>query len=76
MKPRRTTRVRNQTLLFVALAIFTFMNLVPLIWAALTSVKNPADAFTVPPTIFFQPTFEYHRQVWVDRGFFTTSSTA
>jgi multiple sugar transport system permease protein len=62
-------RVRNQTLLLVALAIFTFMNLVPLIWAALTSVKNPADAFTVPPTIFFQPTFEYHRQVWLDRGF-------
>jgi multiple sugar transport system permease protein len=69
MKARRTTRVRNQTLLFIALAIFTFMNLVPLMWAALTSVKNPADAFTVPPTIFFHPTFEYHRQVWFDRGF-------
>ena len=69
MKARRMTRVRNETLLVVALAIFTFMNLVPLLWAALTSVKNPADAFTVPPTIFFQPTFEYHRQVWADRGF-------
>ena len=44
-------------------------NLVPLIWAALTSIKNPADAFTIPPTIFFQPTFEYHRKVWLDRGF-------
>jgi ABC-type glycerol-3-phosphate transport system permease component len=44
------TRVRNQTLLFVALTIFTFINLVPLIWAALTSIKNPADAFTVPPS--------------------------
>jgi multiple sugar transport system permease protein len=69
MKARRTTRVRNQTLLFIALAIFTFLNLVPLIWAALTSIKNPSDAFTVPPTIFFHPTFEYHRQVWFDRGF-------
>ena len=38
MKRRRMTRVRNQTLLFVALTIFTFMNLVPLIWAALPSV--------------------------------------
>jgi multiple sugar transport system permease protein len=69
MKTRRMALVRNQTLLFVALTIFTFMNLVPLIWAALTSIKNPADAFTIPPTIFFQPTFEYHRQVWLDRGF-------
>src|SRR6185437_3739774 len=69
MKTRRTARLRNQTLLFIGLVIFTFVNLVPLIWAALTSVKNPADAFTVPPTIFFQPTMEYHREVWVDRGF-------
>ena len=69
MKTRRMARVRNQTLLFAALTIFTFMNLIPLIWAALTSIKNPADAFTIPPTIFFQPTFEYHRQVWIDRGF-------
>jgi ABC-type glycerol-3-phosphate transport system permease component len=53
MKTRRMARVRNQTLLFVALTIFTFMNLVPLIWAALTSIKNPADAFTIPPTVFF-----------------------
>jgi multiple sugar transport system permease protein len=66
---RQAKHARNQMLLFGALAIFTFINLVPLIWAALTSVKNPADAFTVPPTIFFQPTFEYHHEVWVDRGF-------
>ena len=69
MKTRRMARVRNQTLLFVALTIFTFMNLIPLIWAALTSIKNAGAASTIPPTIFFQPTFEYHRQVWLDRGF-------
>jgi multiple sugar transport system permease protein len=69
MKTRGMTRARNQTLLFAALAIFTFVNLVPLIWAAMTSIKNPADAFTIPPTLFFEPTFEFHRKVWVDRGF-------
>jgi multiple sugar transport system permease protein len=69
MKGRRRTRVRNQTLLFIGLAVFTFINLIPLIWAALTSVKSPADAFTVPPTIIFQPTLEYHRQVWFERDF-------
>ncbi|MET0675407.1 MAG: carbohydrate ABC transporter permease, partial [Bradyrhizobium sp.] len=69
MKRRRATRIRNQTLLFIGLALFTFVNLVPLIWAALTSIKSPADAFTVPPTILFQPTFEYHRQVWFERDF-------
>jgi multiple sugar transport system permease protein len=69
MKKRRMTRARNQTLLFAALTIFTFVNLVPLIWAALTSIKNPADAFTIPPTLFFEPTLEFHRKVWVDRDF-------
>lgn len=69
MMGRRNTRIRNQTLLFIGLALFTFVNLIPLIWAALTSVKSPADAFTVPPTIIFQPTFEYHRQVWLERDF-------
>ena len=69
MNTDRMSQVRNQTLLFIGLAVFTLLNLVPLIWAALTSFKNPADAFTVPPTIIFEPTFEYHRQVWLERGF-------
>jgi len=69
MKGRRKSRIRNQTLLFIGLAVFTFVNLIPLIWAALTSIKSPADAFTVPPTIIFHPTFEYHRQVWLERDF-------
>ena len=76
MKTRRMTRVRNQTLLFAALAIFTFANLIPLIWAGMTSVKNPADAFTVPPTIFFEPTIEFHRRSGSIAASLTTSSTA
>lgn len=66
---RALARARTQTLLFVWLAVFSFVNLVPLIWAALTSIKNPADAFTIPPTLIFEPTLEYHRTVWLERGF-------
>jgi multiple sugar transport system permease protein len=69
MKGPQRARLWNQTLLFIGLAVFTFINLIPLIWAALTSLKSPADAFTVPPTIIFQPTLEYHRQVWLERDF-------
>ena len=64
--PRR----RNEYLLFVALCIFTFINLIPLLWAVLTSFKYPADAFTIPPTIIFEPTLEYHREVWFENDFF------
>ncbi|MCH4564006.1 carbohydrate ABC transporter permease [Halomonas sp. EGI 63088] len=60
---------RGQILLFAALCIFTFFNLIPLLWAILTSLKHPADAFTIPPTLVFEPTLEYHKQVWLDHDF-------
>ena len=69
MAARSVKRARDQTFLFIGLCIFTFLNLVPLLWAVLTSLKHPADAFSIPPTFFFEPTFEYHREIWVDRGF-------
>ncbi|WP_422074282.1 carbohydrate ABC transporter permease [Tranquillimonas rosea] len=63
-------RSRDTYIIFVALCIFTFINLMPLIWAVLTSLKDPKDAFTIPPTIIFDPTLEYHRQVWFENDFF------
>ena len=62
-------KMRTQIVLFTGLAIFTFINLIPLIWAVLTSIKYPADAFTIPPTFIFQPTLEYHVEIWTQRGF-------
>lgn len=53
------------------LGIFTIVTLIPVIWAFLTSIKKPVDAFTVPPTIFFTPTLEFHRQVWFEHGFWS-----
>jgi len=58
-----------QALLFGALAVFTAVNLTPVIWAVLTSIKQPVDAFSVPPVLIFTPTFEFHEQVWVEKGF-------
>jgi multiple sugar transport system permease protein len=63
-------RRRSEHFVFLALCVFTFVNLIPLLWAVLTSFKYPADAFTIPPTIFFEPTLEYHRQVWFENDFF------
>lgn len=68
-KERSPLLNKGQILLFAALCIFTFFNLIPLLWAILTSFKHPADAFTIPPTLIFEPTLEYHKQVWVDHNF-------
>lgn len=65
MKPR----FRTQFLLFVVLCGFTVLNLTPVIWGFLTSIKQPVDAFSVPPKLIFTPTFEFHHQIWVEREF-------
>jgi multiple sugar transport system permease protein len=62
-------RLRTQLILFVGLCSFTALNLVPIIWALLTSIKQPVDAFSFPPTLIFVPTFEFHYQIWVEKQF-------
>ena len=64
-----TRRARTQIPLFLALWTFTLVTLVPVVWAVLTSFKRPVDAFAVPPELIFPPTFEFHYEVWVDKGF-------
>ncbi len=63
-------RARMQTLLLVGLVAFTIVNLVPILWGFLISIKQPADAFAIPPKLIFDPTLEFHVQVWFERGFF------
>jgi multiple sugar transport system permease protein len=62
-------RARTQIPLFLALWTFTLVTLVPVVWAVLTSFKRPVDAFAVPPELIFPPTFQFHYEVWVEKGF-------
>ena len=62
-------RAHTQLLLFLALCAFTVVNLTPIFWAFLTSIKQPVDAFAVPPKLIFTPTFDFHREVWVEKEF-------
>jgi multiple sugar transport system permease protein len=59
----------TQILLFLALSAFTAINLMPVIWGFLISLKQPVDAFSVPPKLIFAPTFAFHYQVWVEKEF-------
>ncbi len=60
---------RQQFWLLVGLGLFTLVNLIPIIWGFLISIRQPADAFAIPPKLIFQPTLEFHYQVWLERGF-------
>jgi ABC-type glycerol-3-phosphate transport system permease component len=58
-----------QLILFIVLCGFTFINLLPIISAILTSVKQPIDAFSRSLSLLFEPTLEFHRQVWFEKDF-------
>jgi multiple sugar transport system permease protein len=60
---------RTQFLLFVVLCAFTVLNLTPVLWGFLTSIKQPVDAFAVPPKFIFTPTGEFHHQIWIEHEF-------
>ena len=62
-------RLRTQLPLFLLLCGFTAVNLTPIIWGMLISIKQPVDAFSVPPKLIFTPTFGFHYQVWVEKAF-------
>ena len=62
-------KARNQIPLLVGLSVFTVINLVPILWGLIISLKQPADAFSIPPTLIFTPTLIFHWEVWVERGF-------
>jgi len=62
---------RQQAVIAVLLGLFTTVTMIPILWALLTSFKQPVDAFTVPPTLFFTPTLEFHREVWFEHGFWS-----
>jgi len=59
----------TQLALFFGLSGFTAVSLVPVIWTFLTSIKQPVDAFSIPPKLIFVPTFEFHYQVWIEKQF-------
>jgi multiple sugar transport system permease protein len=62
-------KARLQIPLLIGLTIFTLINLVPILWGLIISLKQPADAFSIPPKLIFEPTLIFHYQVWVERGF-------
>ena len=61
--------MRLQIPLMAGLILFTFINLIPIIWGFMISIRQPGDAFSIPPKLIFDPTLIFHYQVWFERGF-------
>lgn len=58
--------LKNLTVLLILLAI-VLVNVVPLVWGLLTSLKGEAELFSYPPVLFdFTPTLEHYATVWAN----------
>lgn len=57
---------------WIALGVFlvlTILNIAPVIWGVLTSLKSPQDVLAYPPKVFgFEPTLQHYQRLW-DSGF-------
>ncbi len=62
-------RASFQIPLLIGLGVFTLINLIPILWGFLISIRQPADAFAIPPRLIFGPTLIFHYEVWIERGF-------
>lgn len=61
--------LRLQIPLMAGMIVFTVINLIPIIWGFMISIRQPGDAFSIPPKLIFDPTLIFHYQVWFERGF-------
>ncbi len=57
-------------IIYVVLSVLGALFLSPVIYVVLTSLKHPADAFSMPPKWLSVPTLEYHRYIWIEEPFF------
>ena len=60
----------EQWLIYAGLILFAAYSAFPFVWTALTSIKQPVDAFATPPVWLFRPTLQHYYALWVDAGFF------
>jgi len=51
------------------LLLFGAYSAFPFVWTFLTSIKQPVDAFALPPVWVFTPTFAHYGELWLERGF-------
>ena len=65
----RLKKVALQVVLWLMVGFFVF----PLVWLLLTFFKTRAEAFSIPPKIFFTPTFEITLKYLMTGPFYLTT---
>jgi multiple sugar transport system permease protein len=64
-KSNQITTVLAYVVLIIAVVVVLF----PLLWIALTSIKQPVLAYQIPPAWLFTPTFENYKLIFSETSF-------
>lgn len=56
----------KKAFIYGMLTAFLIFAVFPIVWVILTSIKEPADCFVIPPKWFFKPTLESYRQLFLN----------
>jgi len=69
-KYEKTLKLRLKSiLLYSGVSIVDIIAVFPIVYTLLTSLKNPVDAFSIPPKWIFIPTLKFHAIVWLEKPF-------
>lgn len=61
---RQQKRRLRSTIIYTVLIIGALVNVFPLFWTFLTSIKPPIQTFALPPVVLFTPTFESYEMLF------------
>ncbi|NQT60297.1 MAG: carbohydrate ABC transporter permease [Bacteroidetes bacterium] len=63
------SRTASRTIIYIILILFFLFTVGPLLWLISLSVKTQLQAFANPPVIFFLPTWDNYRRLFMETDF-------
>ena len=64
MKSHKVRKYTIRVVEYLIAAFFAVINLIPVFWGVITSLKNPREISRIPPQIFgFEPTLMHYQTV-------------
>jgi multiple sugar transport system permease protein len=69
LKKIMKNHILKNTVVYGLLFLWFVVSVFPFIWTILTSIKDPVDAFAMPPKWSFEPTLNAYKQLWLEGEF-------
>lgn len=69
VRRRPLSRVLVPACIYTVLLGWFLFNVMPFLWTVGTSFKQVKDAFSIPPKLFFTPTFDAYANLWEKQRF-------